>query len=265
MALGGLDLPVGGLDLKRTDVAIRRGQRLLLAANAAIPLPPASLGVPVDFVVPPAIANIPLTKPDGTTTNLAAYRGKPVMIADYLTLCSDICPMITADARALARALGADGYAQQAIVLEITVDPVRDTVPRMKAYEKLFGGVLPNWTVLRASPADTAKLWKYFGVQYNREKEASPPDIDWLTHKPLTYDIAHSDDLIFIDANGHERFVVNADPDARGLDTPAKLVKHLSPQGKHALRSPNPVASWTVSQGLEVFSWLTNHRFATPS
>jgi protein SCO1/2 len=119
--------------------------------------------------------------------------------------------------------------------------------------------------VLRASPSDTTKLWKYFGVEYDREKEQSPPDVDWLTNKPLTYDIAHSDDLIFLDAKGHERFVVNADPDARGVNTPAKLVKYLSAQGKRALHHPNPVVSWTVSQGLEVFSWLTNHRLATPS
>jgi protein SCO1/2 len=266
----------------RIDVRVSRIRKLLLAGAAiaslagvagcggsaradTIATPPQSLGTAVDFVVPPAIANLPLTKPDGTTTTLAAYRGTPVMIADYLTLCTDICPMITADARALAKALGTDGYAARTQVLEITVDPVRDTVRRMKAYQKLFGGELPNWTLLRASPADTKKLWKFFGVQYGREKEASPPDIDWLTHKPLTYDVAHSDDLIFLNAQGHERFVVNADPDARGVDTPATLVKHLSAQGKQALHHPNPVESWTVSQGLDVFSWLTNHRFATPA
>lgn len=235
------------------------------AKAATIPAPPASLGQQIDVAVPASIANIPLTKPDGSTTTLAAYRGQPVMIADYLTLCSDICPMITADARALASALDTDGYAQKAAVLEITVDPVRDTVHRMKAYQQLFGGALPNWTLLRASVANTRKLWNYFGIQYDRTKEASPPDIDWLTHKPLTYDIAHEDALIFLDGQGHERFGVNAEPDARGLDTPAKLVKYLSAQGKQALNHPNPVTSWTVSQGLEVFSWLTNHRLASPT
>jgi len=266
--------------MKRTDLRVRRCRALLAGialgavaalsacgggASGSIPAPPPSLGESVDVAIPPAIANIPLTKPDGTTTTLAAYRGKPVLIADYLTLCSDICPLITADARALATAIAANGYGQKAAVLEITVDPVRDTVTRMKAYQKLFGGALSDWTVLRASPADTKRLWKYLGVDYQRTKEPTPPDIDWLTHKPLTYDIAHFDALIFLDAAGRERFVVNSDPDARGLDTPAKLVHYLSAQGKRALRHPNPVGSWTVSQGLEVFSWLTNHRFTTPA
>lgn len=229
------------------------------ASASSVPAPPQSLGTVVDFPVPAAIANIPLTKPDGSTTTLAAYRGKPVMIADYLTLCTDICPMITADARALAAALNRDGYGEKVAVLEITVDPRRDTPARMRAYQKLYGGPLPDWTLLRAPAADIARIWKYFGVEYQRVKEPDPPDIDWWTHTPLTYDVAHSDDLIFLGADGHERFVVNADPDARGVNTPAQLVRHLSVEGKRALRHPNPVTTWTVSQGLGVFSWLIDH------
>jgi protein SCO1/2 len=235
------------------------------AGAATIPVPSQSLGERVSFQVPSQIAHIPLTKPDGTTTTLAAFRGKAVMIADYMTLCTDICPMITADTRALAQAVQADGYGDKIELLEITVDPVRDTLPRLRAYQKLFGGPLPDWSLLRASPADSKRLWKYLGVEYGRTKEANPPDLDWWTHKPLTYDIAHSDDLIFFGPTGNERFVVNADPNARGVDTPAELVKFLSAQGRRALRHPNPIATWTVSQGLEVFSWLTNHRLPSSS
>jgi protein SCO1/2 len=173
--------------------------------------------------------------------------------------------MITADTRALAKAVQADGYGDKVALLEITVDPKRDTAARMRAYQKLFGGPLGDWELLRASPADTARLWKYLGVEYAREKEATPPDIDWWTHKPLTYDVGHADDLIFLDARGRERFVVSAAPNTRGLNTPANLVKHLSPEGKQLLAHPNPVTTWTVSQGLSVFSWLTGHRFHAPS
>jgi protein SCO1/2 len=235
------------------------------ASATGIPAPPQSLGTVVDFPVPPSIANIPLTKADGSRTTLAAYRGKAVMIADSLTLCYDVCPMTTADARALANALAAAGNANNVAVLEISVDPRRDTPARMRAYQDLYGGPLPNWTLLRASPANTARLWKYFGVEYSREPEGNPPDIDWWTHKPLTYDVGHADDLIFLDARGRERFVVSAAPNTRGLNTPANLVKHLSPEGKQLLAHPNPVTTWTVSQGLSVFSWLTGHRFHAPS
>lgn len=243
---------------------------LILAATAAcgsstIHPPAPSLGTVVNLTVPPDIANLPLTKANGTTTTLAAYHGKSVMIADFLSLCTDICPMISANTAALARALNADGQQGKVALLEISVDPHRDTPTRLHAYQKLYGGPLPDWTLLRATPADTAKLWKYFGVSYQRVKEYDPPSIDWLTHKPLTYDVTHSDDLIFLDPAGHQRFIVNADPDVQGKLPPKQLVQFLDPSGLKSLYHPDPVGDWTVSQGLQVFSWLTQHRLSEPA
>jgi protein SCO1 len=242
----------------------------MLAALAAcgggtIKPPPPSLGTVVDFPVPSAIQNIPLTEANGSTTSLAAYRGKSVMIADFLSLCTDICPMISANTAAVARALNADGQGGKVALLEISVDPQRDTPARLRAYQKLYGGPLSNWTLLRASPANTAKLWKFFGVEYQRTKEYKPASIDWWTHRPLTYDVAHADDLIFLGADGREKFVVNAAPNVQGHLPPRQLVQFLDPSGLVALHHPNPVEDWTVSQGLQVFSWLTNHKLDDPA
>jgi protein SCO1/2 len=227
--------------------------------------PPASLGAAVDFTIPDSIANLPLTKSDGSTTTLAAYRGKAVMIADSLTLCTDICPMVSANVAALARALDQSGVTKDVALLEITVDPKRDTPARLAAYATLFPDVPASWTLLTASPADIAAIWKYFGVQYAKEK-AEPskhPTLDWFTHKPITYDVSHADDLIFIDANGHERFVVNAQPNAAKASVPVSLVKALTKQGRRNLDHPNPVTTWAVPQGLSVFSWLLDKKLAT--
>jgi cytochrome oxidase Cu insertion factor (SCO1/SenC/PrrC family) len=226
------------------------------------PAPSTSFGAQVDFAVPAAIANLPLTKPDGTTTTLGAYKGKTVMIADFLSLCTDICPLISANTAALARSLNADGQQNNVALLEISVDPQRDTPTRLAAYQKLFGAAAPNWTLLTASPATVKAIWKFFGVEYQREKEEKPPSIDWFTHKPLTYDVAHSDDLIFLDATGHERFVVNADPDVQGKLPPPTLVKTLTSEGLKSLYHPNAVGDWTVAQGLSVFSWLLNTKLS---
>lgn len=227
--------------------------------------PSPALGTVVNFTVPAAIENLPLTESDGKTTTLAAYRGKPVMIADFLSLCTDICPMISANIAALGRALDADGYGDKVALLEVSVDPQRDTAARLRAYRKLYGDAPANWTLLRADASNTAKLWKYFDVSYQRVKEPKPPAIDWLTHKPLTYDVTHADDLIFLDGSGHWRFVVNADPDVQGKLPPKQLVKFLDGQGLKSLYHPDPVADWTVPQGLSVFSWLLNHRLASPA
>jgi protein SCO1 len=231
---------------------------LVACGGSAVKPPPPSLGEVVDFGVPAAIAHIPLTEANGSTTSLAAYRGKTVMIADFLSLCTDICPLISANTAAMARALAADGQSGKVALLEISVDPQRDTPARLRAYQKLYGGPLADWTLLRASPANTAKLWKFFGVEYQRIKEPKPPSIDWLTHEPLTYDVAHSDALVFLDADGREKFVVDGAPDASGNLPPGQLVKFLDPSGLTALYHPTPVEDWTVAQGLQVFSWLTD-------
>ena len=47
--------------------------------------PPPSLGTVVDFPCRRRSPNIPLTEANGSTTTLAAYKGKAVMIADFLT------------------------------------------------------------------------------------------------------------------------------------------------------------------------------------
>jgi protein SCO1/2 len=227
--------------------------------------PPDSLGSAFDQAMPASIASIPLTKSDGTTTTLGAYRGKTVMIADFLTLCTDICPLISANSAALARALRSDGETANTAVLEITVDPKRDTPTRLAAYEKLFPDVPRNWTLLTASKSDIGAIWKYYGVDYGREKEPKHPSIDWLTHKPLTYDVFHSDDLIFLDSAGHERYVVNSDPNATGENVPASLVKLLNSEGLVSLNKPDPIATWTVPQGLSVFSWLLDKKLAAPA
>jgi protein SCO1/2 len=243
-------------------IAIALGAAAGCGGSDPVKPPPESLGQVVDTPVPPSIASIPLTTAAGTTTTLAAYRGKQVMIADFLTLCSDICPMISANTAAMARSLAADGQSGKVALLEITVDPQRDVPARLHAYQQLFGGAIPGWTLLRASPTDTAKLWKFFGVSYQRAKEGKPASIDWLTHKPLTYDVDHSDALIFLDASGHERFVVDGAPDVSGKLPPSELVRFLKPDGLSSLYHPDPVADWTVRQGMQVFSWLTNQHLA---
>jgi protein SCO1/2 len=234
------------------------------AAASGIPAPSPAIGTTVDFPVPASISSIPLTTATGTHTTLAAFHGEPVLIADFMTLCNDVCPLISANVAAMARAVRADGYAGKIALLEITIDPKRDSVHRLAAYQKLYGGSLPGWTLLRADKQGTAALWKFFGVGYRRVKEGKPADVDWLTHKLLTYDIQHTDDVVFLDASGHERFVIDGSPLVHG-HIPTTLQHVLTAQGLQLLHHPQPVADWSVAQGMQVLSWLTNHRLAAPT
>jgi protein SCO1 len=226
-----------------------------------IAAPSQAIGTAVDIALPAGVANLPLRTASGKHTTLAAFRGEPVVIADFMTLCSDVCPLISANVAAMARSLVHDGYAGKVALLEISIDPVRDTPARLRAYQKLYGGSLPGWTLLVPDRSANATLWKNLGVGIQRVKEPKPPDIDWLTHKPLTYDITHTDDVVFLDARGHERFVIDGSPQVNGA-LPATLRRFLTKQGVHNLQHPQPVADWSVAEGMRVLSWLTNRRLA---
>jgi protein SCO1/2 len=236
------------------------------ASHSAAPAPPASLGgVVTSSPLPTQISTLPLTTAAGQRTTLGAYRGKIVMVADFLTLCQDMCPMISANVAAMAHQVKAAGLAGKVALLEISVDPQRDTPARMAAYQKLFGGALPDWTLLRATPTDTAALWKFFHAYYQRQPEDSPPATDWLTGKPLTYDVEHSNTLIFLAPNGNERYILNAAADTSGTQPPAPLVRFLSGQGRTNLNHPTPSDSWTVPQAMQVLGWLAGRKIPAGS
>jgi protein SCO1 len=234
---------------------------------ASRPHPPAALGgVVMSDPVPASIARLPLTTAAGQRTTLAAYRGKIVMIADSLTLCQDMCPMISANIAAMARQLQAAGLARQIALLEITVDPQRDTPARLAAYQKMFGSPQPAWTLATATTAAaTAALWKFFHVYYQRQPVDDPDATDWLTGQKLTYDVEHSNTLIFLSADGKQRYIVDAAADTGGNRPPPALIRFMTPQGRHNLYHPSPGGSWTVPQAMQVLSWLAGRTIATRS
>lgn len=225
-------------------------------AGSGAQAPPASFGTQLNSTLPDWILDLPLQRADGAWTNLRAFQGRTVMIADYLTLCSEICPLITANTVALGRRLDTAGLGRNVALLEITVDPQRDTPHRMRAYQRLFADAPANWQLLRARPADTAAFWRYFGIDYKRAPEDRPRPIDWLTNKPVTYDVPHLDALIFLDKRGRERFVVTAQPDATQNPLPATLKNFLTGEGLGNLNKPDPIDSWTTAQAMTVVRWL---------
>ena len=86
-----------------------------------------------------AIPNIPLISSAGTPTSLAAYRGKYIVMAPFLSLCQDECPLITGAFIALQHDVKAAGLGEKVVFMEITVDPGRDTPARLAAYSRAFG------------------------------------------------------------------------------------------------------------------------------
>ena len=226
----------------------------------AVPPPPASVGTITDQAIPDTVLRLPLVDYTGHAMSLASLRGKVLVISDMMTLCQETCPLDTANLVATARAVERAGLGRRVEFASITVDPGRDTPARLAAYRRLFDPVPADWTLLTGPASSTDALWHALGVYFQKAPEASPPATDWLTGRPLTYDITHSDLVFFVDGDEHERFTLDgAGHLARGTSLPSTLHKFLDAQGLRNLSNPDS-DTWTVPQALQAVSWLTNHR-----
>jgi protein SCO1/2 len=236
-------------------VALLAATGSLTACGSSDPgAPPASLGA----VIPPGhpVPATPLVDQDGRPTSLQAFRGQYVVLAQFLTLCQDECPITTGAFQTMQQSVRQAGLGGQVVFVEATVDPGRDIPARLRAYRSDFGA---DWTLLTGTPANIAALWKHFGIYYQKVPEDKPPAIDWWTHRPLTYDVNHTNGFILIDRAGNERFLTEDLPDLHG-QLPANLKSLLDDTGLSHLRNGLAGGSYTIPQALSALSWLVGRR-----
>jgi protein SCO1 len=222
-----------------------------LAACSSVPgPPPASVGSTSNRAVLSVIRQLPLTNQHGQQVDLAAWPGRTVLLVPFLTLCTDICPMTTGVLLQVERALAADDASSKVQIVEMSVDPGRDTPARLAAYASLTG---VKWQLVTEDSAVLDQITKFFGFTYQIVPEDNPPSIDWWTGKPLTYDVDHSDGFVVINPNGVERFVTAAAPDFHGTLNPT-LEKFLDDLGRQHLAHP-PSPSYSPATILQALGW----------
>lgn len=180
----------------------------------------------------------------GRPTSLAALRGRVVVLAPSLTLCGEVCPMTTGAFGLMRHTIDAQGLGRRVAFVEVTVDPWRDSPYRLRAYGRLTGVRL---TELTGSVVQIRRFWRFFGIGFKRVPEGKPPDIDWLTHRPETFDVEHADGVFVIDAAGHERDFFPGPANMRGRLS-ARLRSLLSAEGRGNLA--HPVNAWTTGNVL---------------
>jgi protein SCO1 len=215
---------------------------------------------PVDTKVPVGVATIPLTNQSGSTTDLAAFHGRIVVLADFMTSCQEECPITTGALLSVERSIADAHLTDRVAVVEVTVDPWRDSPGRLLAFQDKFDAHL---TMLTGTPANISRLWAFFGVWYQRVPESNPPDIDWQTGRPYTFDITHTDDAFVLGSSGAVRAlsIGNANVN-RELSKP--LSGLLDAEGRQDLSRPG-ADSWTPSDMLNEVSTLLGQPIAPAS
>jgi cytochrome oxidase Cu insertion factor (SCO1/SenC/PrrC family) len=199
--------------------------------------------------VPP----VRLTDQDGRSVSLASFRGKVVVLSPFLSLCSEVCPLTTGVFERLQRQVAAHGLGKRVVFTEITVDPWRDSPARLRAFARMTHVRFP---LLTGSKNEIARVWRFFGVGYRRVPQGKPPAIDWWTHKPLTFDVEHTDGVFFIDTRGTERLFMIGMPAAGKLPTDLKSL--LSETGLQNLR--HPMGPWTPAQARADLEFLLGRK-----
>jgi protein SCO1/2 len=219
------------------------------AASASPANGSAGPGTTITRPIPAALRQLPLTNQHGKTVELDSWPGKTVLLVPFLSLCQDVCPLITGNLVAVAQSLRADHGASKVQIVELTIDPGRDTPARLAAYAKLTGA---DWQLVTESPAELRRLAKFFGFYYQKVPEEDPAARDWWTGKPLTYDVDHTDNYFVIDPAGSERVVQDGAPDFHGKLNP-KLYNFLSQLGReHLKQAPQP--NWTPADLLQALA-----------
>jgi protein SCO1 len=195
-------------------------------------------GVALDRPVPA----VRLVDEHGRATSLSAFRGTFVVLAPTLTFCHEVCPITSGALEQIQYDVHRAGLGDRVTVLEVSVDPWRDTPARLRAYRSESS---VRFRLLTGSHAELKRFWRFFGVGF------------YPTGHGRTFDVAHTDGVFFMDERGHWRIAVIGMPDVHGRLAP-RLRRLLRATGLHNLSHPE--AAWTVPQALDDLGRLLGRR-----
>jgi len=142
----------------------------------------------------------------GGQLNRESLAGHEVVIAAFHTTCHETCPLFTGVLFKLRQ------QAPNAMLVEVTTDPLKDTPAALAAYRAQVGA---DWTFATGSPEELSAFWYPFGVQ-------------------LSAADAHTSVIALVDSHGFLRATYTGSPDLGG-ELPGALRSQLSPAGQQLL------------------------------
>lgn len=132
----------------------------------------------------------PLTDADGRTRHMTDLRGTRFVASMIYTSCTSVCPRVTADLRAIEKALPEADRARMRFVL-FSLDPERDTPAALRRFAVDHSLDLARWTLLAAGPDDMRTLAAVLGVRFRPDEGG---------------EIAHSAVIAVVDSSGVVRY-----------------------------------------------------------
>ena len=154
------------------------------------------------------VADISLQNQFGDTVNLYDIQNK-VIVADFIfTTCGYVCPKLTTNMAKMQQSFIRGGDPMKKIdtsvvqFLSFTIDPERDSVPRLKAYADKYGVNPENWWLLTGSKD---AIYNFIFEELKVDKFESDG--------PLDPDFAHTQRFVLLDKNFNVRGFYN------GLDS----------------------------------------------
>lgn len=185
----------------------------LTAAAAAVAALAAGCGsgpLPSATRTPPALelqtfdfgGDFELPAHTGRIFRLADVRGRAVLLFFGYTYCPDICPTTLQTMAEVEKLLGPEKQRLQTVF--VSVDPERDTLPRLKEYVEHFG---INAVAVTAPPAQLDPIVKQYAAYY--EKQPSDSAMGYL--------VDHTSRLYLIDPRGRIRYLFRYGDEAKTI------------------------------------------------
>jgi cytochrome oxidase Cu insertion factor (SCO1/SenC/PrrC family) len=175
-----------------TGAAVRVQQARALPAwlEPDIDVPPATyprLDQPAPALV--------LTSQHGEVLDLAALRGRPVLVTFAYAHCQTICPVVvkhTLDAQAAVR-----GTTHEAAAVVVTLDPWRDPPSRLPAMAAQWGLPDSDAWIVSGAVADVEAVLDAWNVPRTRDVNTGE-----VTHPSLVYVIDRAGDIAYAATGG---------------------------------------------------------------
>jgi len=187
------------------------------------------------------VANIRLTNQLGDTVNLYDIKSKMIVMDFFFTSCAYICPKLTQNMAKLQQSFLKGGDPMNTVdtsivqFVSLTIDPERDSVPKLKQYADRFGINDDNWWLLTGSKDS---IYNFIFQELKVDK--------YDVEGPVDPNFAHTQRFVLLDKNYNVRGFYN------GLDSSSlgQLAKDIGLLMLEKKTNPEPLPFDPLQMGI---------------